>query len=83
MTIKLVLAYRAPNPSNKRQHWKARMKEKHRAQDALLSALYSAASVSLMQTPSGEASRICWMAWQKLALYVATGRMKSVSKSSK
>lgn len=83
MTIKLVLAYRTPNPRNRRQHWTKTMREKHAAQDALASALLSSGSGSSMPMQSTEVARICSMACNTLALYRATGRTKSVSKSSK
>jgi phage-related tail fiber protein len=83
MTIKLHLAYRTPNPRNKREHWTKTVKEKHAAQNALLSALRSAASAYSTLTPNGAQSKTCSMASSTLASYVATGREKSVSKSSK
>lgn len=81
MKIKLVLAYRPPNTRNKRLHWKQTMREKHTAQDALLSALSSAASSYSTQMPSTDASRICSTAFNTLGSFVATGRTKSISSS--
>lgn len=45
MTIKLTLIYRTPSLNvTKRQHWAVQMKEKHRAFNALASALLATAS---------------------------------------
>ena len=83
MKITLRLDYHAPNPANVRQHWRARTKEKHRAQDALLCALRSAAASSSTLTPSMEPSKTYSTACDTLASYTATKRVKSRSKSIK
>lgn len=77
--ITLVLPYRTPNPRNKRQHWSANVKEKHAAQDALMSALRSAASAYSMSMPNSPQSKICSTACNTLGLWTATGRIKSRS----
>lgn len=79
MKILLRLNYRTPNPRNKRQHWTETMREKHRAQDALLFALRSAASDYSTQMPNTAHSRICSTASTTLDSYAATGRIRSSS----
>ena len=83
MTLHLIVHYHCPNPRNLRRHWTETVREKHKAQDALLSALcYSAAYYStLMQ--STELARICSTASLTLDSYRATGRVKSTSTQGK
>lgn len=83
MKINLILpGHRTPRHLNDRKHWREIVKEKHQAQAALLSALHSAASGYSTSMPSMPQSKICSTAYDSLALYVATKRVKSISKST-
>ena len=73
----LRLKYRTPNPSNSRQHWRALVAEKHKAQDALTSALRSAESAFSMSMPNTPASNPYSMLLQRAVRYRETGRIKS------
>ncbi len=83
MKIVLELNYRTPNNANARKHWRGVVQEKHQAQDALLSALRSAESGYSTLTPNTPQSKICLMASQRLASFMATKRVRSVLKSNR
>lgn len=84
MKLNIVLpGFRTPNNANGRPHWRTVTKRKHEAQDALLSALRFAASTSSTLMQNTEASKIYSTAFVTLASYVATKRVKCVSKSTR
>ena len=83
MKIVLELNYRTPNHANARHHWRQIVAEKHKAQDALLSALDSAAFNYSTLMPNTPQSKTCLMAFQTLVSFMATKRVRSVLKSSR
>jgi len=81
--LTLTMDYRPPNIRNLRLHWRQLVKEKHKAQDALMSALRSAVADYSTGTPNTEFLKICSTGLSLLNSYRETGRIKSRASATK
>jgi len=81
--FRLTLPYRTPNNANARKHWRAIVAEKHKAQACFMSALRSAEKACSILTQNMRAQKTYSTACNMLGLFLATKRVKSLSKLNK
>lgn len=83
MKLHIELAYKIPSVQNQPQHWAVQMREKRKAQLALLSGLYRIAHGYWTKTTcTGEAKR-CSMLYDTLVRYMTTPKRKSTTRLGK